>query len=96
MASHKLLGLNGTVLPRNAMSLWNVAYNTNFFWDGRAATLEEQTNTPLTEKDEMAGTPDEIEAELKAIPEYVDLFEKAFGSADCCDLRECSECDRCI
>ena len=27
------LGANGKTLPRNAMSLWNVAYNTNFFWD---------------------------------------------------------------
>ena len=76
------VGDNGTVLPRSAMSLWNVAYNTNFFWDGRAATLEEQTDTPFTNKDEMASTPGEIEKELQAIPEYVDLFEKAFGSTD--------------
>ena len=76
------LGANGATLPRNAMSLWNVAYNTNFFWDGRAATLEEQADTPITNVDEMAGTPSEIESELKAIPAYVSLFEKAFGSKD--------------
>ncbi|MBE0671974.1 MAG: right-handed parallel beta-helix repeat-containing protein [Anaerolineales bacterium] len=76
------IGANGTVLPRNAMSLWNVAYNTNFFWDGRASTLEQQTHTPLTDENEMAGTPAEIEAELEAIPEYVSLFEKTFGSGD--------------
>jgi parallel beta-helix repeat protein len=76
------LGANETLLPRSAMSLWNVAYNTNFFWDGRAATLEEQTHTPITSEDEMAGTPEEIESELKNIPEYVTLFDKAFGSAD--------------
>jgi parallel beta-helix repeat protein len=76
------IGADGVVLQRSSMSLWNVAYNTNFFWDGRAATLEEQMDTPLTSKDEMAGEPKDIEAELRAIPEYVDLFEKAFGSAD--------------
>lgn len=76
------VGADGTMLPRSAMSLWNVAYNTNFFWDGRAATLEEQSNTPLTHEHEMAATPEEIVAELKDIPEYVSLFEKAFGSAD--------------
>lgn len=76
------IGANGKTLPRNAMSLWNVVYNTNFFWDGRAATLEEQTNTPITNPDEMAATPSEIEADLKAIPAYAPLFEKAFGSAD--------------
>ena len=76
------LGANGKTLPRNAMSLWNVAYNTNFFWDGRAATLEEQMHTPITNADEMAGSPEEIESQLKAIPAYVSLFEQAFGSKD--------------
>ncbi|HET7145498.1 MAG TPA: cytochrome-c peroxidase, partial [Anaerolineales bacterium] len=76
------LGADGKNLQRNAMSLWNVAYNTNFFWDGRVATLEEQTNTPITSADEMAGSPSEIESELKAIPAYASLFEKAYGSKD--------------
>ena len=76
------VGANGTELQRSSMSLWNVAYNTNFFWDGRAATLEEQTDTPLTHEDEMASTPEGIEKKLQDIPEYVDLFEKAFGSGD--------------
>lgn len=56
------------------MSLWNVAYNTNFFWDGRGLTLEEQSIIPLTTENEMAASPEEIEAELQAIPEYVDPF----------------------
>jgi cytochrome c peroxidase len=81
-SDQQAIGANGTVLSRNAMSLWNVTYNTNFFWDGRIATLEEQTDTPLTNKDEMAGSPEEIESKLKAIPAYVSLFEKAFGSED--------------
>ena len=76
------IGADGEALPRSAMSLWNVAYNTTFFWDGRAASLEKQMETPLTSVDEMGSSPDDIVAEIKAIPEYVDLFEKAFGSSD--------------
>lgn len=76
------IGADGKVLPRSSMSLWNVAYNTSFFWDGRAATLEDQMETPLTSADEMGSSPEDIVADLKAIPEYVQLFEQAFGSPD--------------
>ncbi len=76
------VGAEDATLSRSAMSLWNVAYNTNFFWDGRALTLEEQSHTPITASNEMGAAPEEIESELKAIPGYVDLFEAAFGGAD--------------
>jgi cytochrome c peroxidase len=76
------VGDHGVLLPRSAMSLWNVAYNTSFFWDGRATSLEEQMTTPLTGENEMVASPDGIVSELKEIPEYVSLFENAFGSED--------------
>src|SRR5688572_1996274 len=76
------MGADDVPLTRSAMSLWNVAYNTNFFWDGRALTLEEQTHIPITAPNEMGASPEEIESELKAIAGYVYLFEGAFGSAD--------------
>ncbi len=70
----------GVALARNTMSLWNVAYSYNLFWDGRAGTLEEQSLVPLTHADEMGGADTVVMlAELNAIPEYVDLFEGAFG-----------------
>jgi len=76
------LGAGGQPLKRSAMSLWNVGFESSFFWDGRAPSLEEQLLTPLTRPDEMAADPGEIEAELRAIPAYVDAFEKVFGTAD--------------
>jgi cytochrome c peroxidase len=76
------VGDHGVLLPRSSMSLWNVAYNTSFFWDGRATSLEEQMTTPLTGENEMVASPDGIVAELQAIPEYVSLFENAFGRED--------------
>jgi len=74
------LGADGASLPRNAMNLWNAAYSTKFFWDGRAASLEEQMSVPLHAENEMAGNDEETIARLKKIPEYVELFNKAFGS----------------
>ncbi|MCZ2126661.1 MAG: right-handed parallel beta-helix repeat-containing protein [Anaerolineales bacterium] len=76
------VGADGKILRRNAPTLWNVAYNSSFFWDGRAASLEEQMSTPLTSADEMGGSPDEMVSRLKAIPEYVGMFEEAFGAKD--------------
>ncbi len=67
-------------LSRNSISLWNVGYETDVFWDGRATSLEEQMLVPLLESTEMAGSPEEIESRLKAIPAYVSLFEDAFAS----------------
>lgn len=73
-------GSDSIPLTRNAPSLWNVGYSTKLFWDGRAETLEEQMSVPLHAENEMAGDDAETIARLKAIPEYVQLFEAAFGS----------------
>ena len=46
-------GSHGENLRRNAPSLWNVAYATSLFWDGRAKSLEDQMLVPLTSENEM-------------------------------------------
>lgn len=61
-------------LRRNAPTLWNVAYATSLFWDGRSETLEEQMLVPLTSEDEMAAVPEDLVDELLAIAEYEALF----------------------
>jgi len=66
-------------LRRNAPSLWNVAYATSLFWDGRAASLEEQMLTPLTAENEMAADMTALVAELEAIDEYRQRFDAAFA-----------------
>lgn len=65
-------------LQRNTPSLWNVAYATSLFWDGRAVTLEEQMLEPLTATDEMGSDTDSLVEELGAIPEYVTLFDSVY------------------
>ncbi|MEK7794486.1 MAG: parallel beta-helix domain-containing protein [Candidatus Hydrogenedentota bacterium] len=72
----------GQRLSRGTPSLWNAAYSHLQFWDGRAPTLEEQARAVITNNAEMNEKPDNVVKELRAIPEYVDLFEEAFENSD--------------
>ncbi|MCS7064960.1 MAG: right-handed parallel beta-helix repeat-containing protein, partial [Fimbriimonadales bacterium] len=69
----------GIELTRGAPTLWNALYNHRQFWDGRAADLEEQARMVITTPEEVNANPDELVRELKAIPEYRRLFDRAFG-----------------
>lgn len=69
----------GKATRRNSPTLWNAAYNFKLFWDGRANDLEDQARGPITSAVEMNQNPDELVQELRAIPEYVRLFDEAFG-----------------
>ncbi|WP_456397388.1 cytochrome-c peroxidase [Desulfurobacterium sp.] len=64
--------------PRNAPTVFNAAFLKVQFWDGRAATLEEQAKGPLTAHVEMNATPKMVVERLKELPDYVELFKKAF------------------
>ncbi len=69
----------GDELGRSAPSLWNAAYNKWQFWDGRADDLEAQAAGPIANEHEMGETPEVLVKELRDNPEYVELFQKAFG-----------------
>lgn len=71
-------GIGGAQTPRAAPSLWNAAFLKRFFWDGRAASLEEQAQGSLYSPVEMGHTPDGLLAALAAVPEYRRLFDEAF------------------
>lgn len=64
---------------RNAMSILNTAYATTLFWDGRAASLEEQSQMPIQDKKEMSEHIDIAAGKIAGIKGYEILFEKAFG-----------------
>ena len=57
----------------------NAAYYTTQFWDGRAASLEEQAGGPVENPVEMAFTHEGVEQRLAADPVYVELFNEAWG-----------------
>lgn len=63
---------------RNAPTTFNAVFHLAQFWDGRAADLVEQAGGPMANPVEMANTPDEVVATLRAIPGYRPLFEAAF------------------
>ncbi len=75
----KGIGHNGTKLGRNVPTVINTAFYSTQFWDGRAPSLEEQAKGPIASEAEMHQNPDELVAELKAIPGYVRHFERVFG-----------------
>lgn len=72
----------GSAIKRGAPTLWNAAYNHLQFWDGRAPDLEEQARGPITSDVEMAENPETLVGELKAIPEYAQKFDAAFGDSN--------------
>jgi len=76
------IGVGGAKGVRNAPTAFDAAFLATQFWDGRAATLEEQAKGPITNPVEMA-MPDEaaVEAKIAGLPEYGPLFEKAFGDS---------------
>jgi parallel beta-helix repeat protein len=71
----------GKVIKRGAPTVWNAAYYHKLFWDGRARDLEDQARSPITSADEMNQDPEELIKELKAIPEYAEKFDEAFGGS---------------
>lgn len=75
------IGAGGKPLARSAPSLWNVAFLQSFFWDGRAASLEEQMLGPLYDPHEMANTPEQLLRTLNGIPAYRALFSQAWPQA---------------
>ncbi|HEX5152169.1 MAG TPA: cytochrome c peroxidase [Parafilimonas sp.] len=71
-------GVDGTLQPRNAMSLANLLWVKNLFWDGRANSLEEQAKTPLTNLHEMGQKFSVSADKLTQKGIYKPLFKAAF------------------
>jgi len=68
---------------RQAMSVFNMAWNSNqFFWDGRAHSLREQSLEPIEDPLEMNESLDNVIAKLSNSQMYQDQFTRAFGSQD--------------
>lgn len=67
---------------RNTPSLYNIGSRKSFFWDGRAATLEEQAKGPITAHHEMNMESKNLAKKLKKIKGYPILFQNAYGSSD--------------
>lgn len=82
-------GIHGHAGARNAPTIINSCYSPIMFWDGRAATLEEQCKGPIGNPKEMTVQTDaqkahiECEERVHSIKGYRELFRKVFGSDRC-------------
>ena len=75
-------GIRGQTGGRSAPTVLNAAYSDTQFWDGRAASLEEQAKGPITNPIEMGSNFKQVTRVLKGIPGYVSRFQTVFGSGD--------------
>ena len=71
-------GVEGREGLANSPTVFNAALNFAQFWDGRAATLEDQAAGPITAHAEMASTWPQVIAKLKADREYSKAFARLF------------------
>ena len=81
-------GIGGQKGGRSAPTVINRAYSTQQFWDGRAASLEEQAKGPIANPIEMTSEKNADAAHaavvkrLRGVPGYVQRFEKVFGTKE--------------
>jgi cytochrome c peroxidase len=73
------VGVGGRKGTRSAPTLVNRAYGRAFFWDGRAASLEEQVLGPIQDSVEMDLPLDSAILRLERAPVYRAAFLATFG-----------------
>ncbi|MEO0876435.1 MAG: cytochrome-c peroxidase, partial [Bacteroidota bacterium] len=90
------VGLSGGLTGRHSMRLVNARFSDEdrFFWDERAASLEDQSTRPIQDHIEMGfsgedGDPsiDSLIRKLRDIPYYQELFTFAYGSPNITEPR---------
>lgn len=72
------VGIHDRRGSRNVPTLLNVAYGRSFFWDGRAATLEEQVLEPIQAPSELGSDLSELVGRLEGRPDLRAAFRDAF------------------
>ncbi|HEU4852645.1 MAG TPA: cytochrome c peroxidase [Telluria sp.] len=74
----KSVGINGQRLGRASPTIVNVAFNTQFMWDGRARSIEDQALGPMLSREEMSTDMEHMKFMLGSLKGYRALFEKAY------------------
>ena len=72
-------GVNGKKTARNTPSVMNMGMRDAFFWDGRAASLEEQVIGPIQNPNEMNLPFAEAVKRVKASKQYQQFFKQVYG-----------------
>ena len=74
---------DGSMNTRSSPTLLNVGFQKEWYWDGRAKTLEAQVLAAW--KGQMGGDPDQVAMTLSGIEAYKTAFEKAMGGPPTAD-----------
>ncbi|MFG0332992.1 MAG: cytochrome-c peroxidase [Maioricimonas sp. JB049] len=77
------VGVEGQLGNRNSPTIYNRILSGPQFWDGRAASLEEQAHGPIDNPIEMANTHEQCVATVSSIPGYAMQFDAIFGENSC-------------
>ena len=72
-------GVGGRLGKRNAQAITNMSARAHFFFDGRAATLEQQVLMPIFDTLEMRATPELVAMRLKRHPQYAGAFRNLYN-----------------
>lgn len=75
-------GTNHQHTRRNVPVIFNLAWHSEFEWDGRNKSLKEQILACLTAPEKMAGESSAINEKLKNDTTYARLFTETFGDAN--------------
>lgn len=75
------VGVRGARGAVNAPTVYNAAFNFRQFWDGRAASLEEQVAGPVHNPLEMGSNWSEVVAKLARDPAMAAVFQALYGGA---------------
>ncbi|MDH5766138.1 MAG: cytochrome-c peroxidase [Gammaproteobacteria bacterium] len=76
------MGVNGQTGGRGAPTVWNAAFYSTQFWDGRANTLEDQAKGPMTNPIEMGmKNHDLVMQRVRSMDGYKTMFKTAFGDS---------------
>jgi cytochrome c peroxidase len=73
-------GVRGQKGTRNSPTIVNRVFSAAQFWDGRAASLEEQAKGPIANPIEMGFTHEGVVARLQAVGGYPEEFARVFGA----------------
>jgi len=74
------IGIRGQRGKRNVPTVLNAALNDFYFWDGRAASLEEQALGPMQSPLEMGQSHKATVAKLRGLKGYRAQFARIFGT----------------
>ncbi|RYV00990.1 tryptophan tryptophylquinone biosynthesis enzyme MauG [Shewanella sp. OPT22] len=80
-ATAAAVGSQNTQLGRHSPTIINAAWGKEFFWDGRAKTLEEQAQGPIEAAVEMNISMEGVVERLSAVEGYRNLFSRVFGTS---------------